>query len=312
MKRIFIDGQEGTTGLKIHQRLANRTDIEIIHIEEALRKDPAARKQCLNQADIAILCLPDAAAKESVSLIENPVTRVLDTSTAHRTLQGWAYGFPELSPAHRQAIAEGKRVAVPGCHASGFIALAYPLVEKGVLSKDALTMCHSLTGYSGGGKKMIAQFEAADRDAALDSPRPYGLTQQHKHLKEMAAVSGLSTPPIFSPIVADFYCGMLVTLPLFGNQIGLSVKEVIELYQTHYKDQPFIHVYTQEEAEALGGFAAANALAGKDGMEIIIAGNDDRMTAMALFDNLGKGSSGAAVQCLNLMMGQPMTLGLNL
>ena len=312
MKRIFIDGQEGTTGLKIHQRLANRTDIEIIHIEEALRKDPAARKQCLNLADIAILCLPDAAAKESVSLIENPVTRVLDTSTAHRTLQGWAYGFPELSPAHRQAIAEGKRVAVPGCHASGFIALAYPLVEKGVLSKDALTMCHSLTGYSGGGKKMIAQYEAADRDAALDSPRPYELTQQHKHLKEMAAVSGLSTPPIFSPIVADFYCGMLVTLPLFGNQIGLSVKEVIDLYQMHYKDQPFIHVYTQEEVEALGGFAAANALAGKDGMEIIIAGNDDRMTAMALFDNLGKGSSGAAVQCLNLMMGQPMTLGLNL
>ncbi|MBQ8537985.1 MAG: N-acetyl-gamma-glutamyl-phosphate reductase [Clostridia bacterium] len=312
MTKVFIDGREGTTGLRIYERLTGREDIELILIDEAKRKDPQARKECLNQADIAILCLPDAAAQESVSLIDQPNTRVLDTSTAHRTLADWAYGFPELSPEHLKAIQRGKRVAVPGCHASGFIALAYPLVQEGLVSSEEGLYCHSITGYSGGGKKMIAQYEAQGRDIELDSPRQYGLTQQHKHLKEMAAISGLKELPIFCPIVSDFYSGMLVTVPLWGKGKGLTVEKLRSLYAEHYANQPFIHVYTEEETQALGGFAAGNSLSQRDGMEIIISGNDDRILTMARFDNLGKGSSGAAVQCLNLMMGVPMTTGLAL
>ena len=312
MTKIFIDGREGTTGLRIYERLTQRPEIELILIDEALRKDPQARKACLNQADIAILCLPDDAARESVSLIDNPDTRVMDTSTAHRTLPGWAYGFPELSDGHCQAIQRGKRVAVPGCHASGFIALVHPLVQKGLIPSDAALYCHSVTGYSGGGKKMIAQYEADQRPVELDSPRQYGLTQQHKHLKEMAAISGLNEPPVFCPIVSDFYSGMLVTVPLFGKKLGLTVKKVRALYAAHYANQPFMHVYSEAETAALGGFAAGNALTMKDGMEIIVSGNDERILLMSRFDNLGKGSSGAAVQCLNLMMGQEMTTGLAL
>ncbi|MBQ2700163.1 MAG: N-acetyl-gamma-glutamyl-phosphate reductase [Clostridia bacterium] len=312
MTKIFIDGREGTTGLRIYERLTHRPEIELILIDEALRKDPQARKACLNQADIAILCLPDDAARESVSLIDNPDTRVMDTSTAHRTLPGWAYGFPELSDGHCQAIQRGKRVAVPGCHASGFIALVHPLVQKGLIPSDAALYCHSVTGYSGGGKKMIAQYEADQRPVELDSPRQYGLTQQHKHLKEMAAISGLNEPPVFCPIVSDFYSGMLVTVPLFGKKLGLTVKKVRALYAAHYANQPFMHVYSEAETAALGGFAAGNALTMKDGMEIIVSGNDERILLMSRFDNLGKGSSGAAVQCLNLMMGQEMTTGLAL
>lgn len=311
MTKVFIDGREGTTGLRIYERLANRNDVALISIDEVRRKERQARKACLNEADIAILCLPDDAARESVSLIENPQTRVLDTSTAHRTQPGWAYGFPELSANRAEAIREGRRVAVPGCHASGFIALAYPLVSAGLLMAEAQLTCHSVTGYSGGGKKMIAQYEAQMRDQALGSPRQYGLSQQHKHLKEMAFISGLAQPPVFCPIVSDFYSGMMVTLPLFGQPMGLTVEKLRDCYAAHYAGQPLIHVYTREEAEALGGFAAGNALAGKDGMEIIVAGNDQRMLAIARFDNLGKGSSGAAVQCLNLMTGRPQTLGLN-
>jgi len=312
LTKIFIDGREGTTGLRIYERLTQRPEIELILIDEALRKDPKARKACLNQADIAILCLPDDAARESVSLIDNPDTRVMDTSTAHRTLPDWAYGFPELSDGHCQAIQKGKRVAVPGCHASGFIALVHPLVQKGLIPSDAALYCHSVTGYSGGGKKMIAQYEADQRPVELDSPRQYGLTQQHKHLKEMAAISGLNEPPVFCPIVSDFYSGMLVTVPLFGKKLGLTVEKVRALYAAHYANQPFMHVYSEAETAALGGFAAGNALTMKDGMEIIVSGNDERILLMSRFDNLGKGSSGAAVQCLNLMMGQEMTTGLAL
>jgi len=312
LTKIFIDGREGTTGLRIYERLTQRADVKLILIDEDKRKDPVARKACLNEADIAILCLPDDAARESVSLIDNPNTRVLDTSTAHRTLEDWSYGFPELSDAHMQAVQKGKRVAVPGCHASGFIALAYPLVKNGLIPKDMPLYCHSVTGYSGGGKKMIAQYEAEERPVELDSPRQYGLTQQHKHLKEMAHVSGLEELPVFCPIVSDFYSGMLVTLPLFGKKLGLTVEKVRSLYAEHYAGQPFMHVYTEKETADLGGFAAGNTLSMKDSMEIIVSGNDERILLMSRFDNLGKGSSGAAVQCLNLMMGQEMTTGLAL
>ena len=218
MKKIFIDGKAGTTGLRIYERLGGRTDIEMITLPEAYRKDENARKDALNRADVAFLCLPDAAAKEAVAMVENPNTVVIDTSTAHRTLPEFAYGFPELSPKFEEKIKNSKRIAVPGCHASGFIALVYPLIEKGILSPSARLTCHSVTGYSGGGKKMIEEYEAEGRDLLLGAPRQYGLTQEHKHLKEMIAVTGLETAPIFCPIVSDFYSGMVVTVPLFKKE----------------------------------------------------------------------------------------------
>lgn len=312
--RIFIDGKEGTTGLRIFDRLARRNDVEMITLPEETRKDPAARRTCLHEADIAILCLPDAAAKESVSLMEGSKARVLDTSTAHRTLSDWAYGFPELSAGHRDAIISGAKVAVPGCHASGFIALATPLISSGIIGKDALLSCYSLTGYSGGGKKMIAQYEADERDAALGSPRQYGLTQQHKHLPEMQLIPGLATAPIFAPIVADYYSGMVVTIPLFGSQLHCAhpFDAVHECLKAHYDGCKLVRVLDKQETDAFGGFIPANSMSGKDGMEIMVIGNDDRLQVVANFDNLGKGSSGAAVQCLNLMLGVEETTGLDL
>ncbi|MBO5363681.1 MAG: N-acetyl-gamma-glutamyl-phosphate reductase, partial [Clostridia bacterium] len=219
MKKVFIDGGAGTTGLRIVERLSGRTDVTLLTIPEEKRKDNAVKKEIMNQADVVFLCLPDAAAVESVSLIENPNVVVIDASTAHRTLHGWAYGFPELGKSFEEKIATGKRIAVPGCHASGFIALVYPLIEAGVMPKDALLSCHSLTGYSGGGKSMIAEYESAERSRLLDAPRQYANTQQHKHLKEMKAITGLDDAPLFCPIVGDFYSGMQVTVPLFKKQI---------------------------------------------------------------------------------------------
>ena len=314
MAVIFIDGREGTTGLRIFERLAGRGDITILQLPEELRKDPDARRDCLHACDIAILCLPDAASRESVALAEGSRARILDTSTAHRTLDGWAYGFPELSAARRAAVINGDHVAVPGCHASGFISIAAPLVASGLLSADTPLSCHSLTGYSGGGRKMIAQYESEDRGIALDSPRPYGLTQQHKHLKEMTVIPGLTQAPIFAPIVADYYCGMAVTVPLFGSQIRAEhpLEAVRAALAAHYAGSPVIHVASAEEVDALGGFIASNALAGKDSMTLLVTGNDERLQVVSLFDNLGKGSSGAALQCLNLMLGCDETLGLNL
>ena len=306
--KIFIDGREGTTGLQIDQRLAARDDIELLSIAEDKRKDADERKKLLNAADLVFLCLPDAAAKEAVAMIDNPNTRVIDASTAHRVSPGWVYGFPELSKLHRSRIAESKRVANPGCHATGFISVVYPLVELGILPADAALTCFSLTGYSGGGKKMIAQYEAADKEACLFSPSVYGLDQNHKHLPEMRIHSGLETAPVFCPVVDDYYKGMATTVPLHYSQLkGVSgLRDVREALAEFYRDQVLIRVAETESRPKLFG----NSLAGSNGLELVVAGNDERLTVTALFDNLGKGASGAAVQNMNLMLGFDEAKGL--
>lgn len=310
MKKIFIDGKAGTTGLRIYDRLIQRKDITLLTLSEEQRKDIHMRRNALNSADIAFLCLPDQAAVEAVSMIDNESTVVIDTSTAHRTTDGWAYGFPELSKAHEERILSAKRIAVPGCHASGFIALVYPLIEAGILTKDALLTCHSLTGYSGGGKKMIAAYEASDRDSLLTAPRQYGLTQQHKHLKEMKAVSGLENEPLFCPIVSDYYSGMEVTVPLFAKQLrsGAKAEDIKEIYKEKYREG-LVQYCDRPDRD---GFLSAAALAGKDSMKIAVLGNSDRILLTAVYDNLGKGASGAALECLNLVMNKEKAFGLEL
>lgn len=313
--KVFIDGKEGTTGLRIFDRLAQRMDYQMLTLPEEKRKDARARQECLHEADVAILCLPDAAARESVALAEGSRARILDTSTAHRIAPDWSYGFPELSAQHRNAIVNGQRVAVPGCHASGFIALVTPLTAAGLLPADTPLSCFSLTGYSGGGKKMIAQYEGDGYTNDLESPRQYGLTQTHKHLPEMQHVPGLSIAPIFAPIVADFYSGMEVTIPLFRHQLHAGdhpVDELLACLKAHYAGSPVVKVLGESDVAAMGGFVASNALSGHDGMQLMVLGNDDRLQLTALFDNLGKGSSGAAIQCLNLMTGADEITGLNL
>ena len=308
MTKIFIDGSAGTTGLRIYERLESRKDIELIRLSEELRKDINARKSAINSADIAFLCLPDSAAVEAVSLAENDNTVIIDTSTAHRTNPEWAYGFPELSRDMEQKIADSKRIAVPGCHASGFISLVFPLIKAGILDKDALLTCFSVTGYSGGGKKMIAEYESTDRDPLLSAPRQYGIAQSHKHLPEMTAVCGLDNAPLFSPIVADFYSGMEVTVPLFKSQINGTVDDIKRVYKEKYNG-PVVR-YKEEFDE--GGFVSANSLTGKDSMEISVSGNEDRILLISRYDNLGKGASGAAVECMNIVMGVDKTTGLEL
>ncbi len=312
MVKVYIDGQEGTTGLNIVRRLCKRSDMQLITIEESLRKDAQERRKRIWEADVVILCLPDEAAKESVQLAEGSTARILDASTAHRTKSGWAYGFPELSKEHRDAIRNGIRVSVPGCHASGFAALVYPLVKAGVLQRDYPLACHSITGYSGGGKKMIGDYEGSNRDSSHDSPRLYALAQSHKHLPEMQAVCSLWQAPIFSPIVADYYSGMVVSIPLHTRHLNdrLGKAAIHEIFQEHYQGESMIKVLPMEVEESLDGFLPANNLAGRDDMEILITGNDDRLLLAARFDNLGKGASGAAVQCLNLMMGTDEFSGL--
>ena len=257
MKRVFIDGSAGTTGLRIYERLRERDDISLLLLSDDRRKDPAARKEMLNEADVAFLCLPDDASREAVAMLENPDTVVLDTSTAHRTAYGWCYGFPELSERMEAELRSAKRIAVPGCHASGFIALVYPLIEAGVLPKDALLCAHSLTGYSGGGKKMIAEYESDGRDALLDAPRQYALGQTHKHLKELVYVTGLETAPVFSPIVCDFYSGMAVTVPLFASQLkGATIADVRRIYAEKYRSP----IVSYAEGVDEGGFLSATKL----------------------------------------------------
>ena len=310
MKKIFIDGKAGTTGLRIYERLENRKDIEIITLSEELRKDPEARKQAINSADVVFLCLPDVASIEAVSMVENENTVVIDTSTAHRTNPEWAYGFAELSEEFENKIKNGKRIAVPGCHASGFIALIYPLVEAGILSKDALLTCHSLTGYSGGGKKMIAEYEEDGRNTLLDAPRQYGISQNHKHLKEMVKISGLENAPVFSPIVADFYSGMEVTVPLFASMLenGATSEDIKKIYAKKYNGEIVKYVDGSDEE----GFLSSVKLGGKDSMEISVHGNDERIILVARYDNLGKGASGAALECLNIVLGNEKTANLDI
>ena len=303
-KKVYIDGKAGTTGLRIYERLEQFEGIELITLSEEKRKDKESRREALNSADIAFLCLPDDAARESVSLIENDNTVVIDTSTAHRTLDDWAYGFAELSPSHREKIKNSKRIAVPGCHASGFIALIYPLIEAGALDGSEKLSCFSLTGYSGGGKKMIEQYEE-EPDELLGAPRQYGLTQSHKHLKEMVKISGLETAPVFCPVVGDFYSGMEVTVPLFASDLknGFDMEKVKAVYEKKYCG-PLV-TYCDDLSE--NGFISAGILSGKDSMIISVFGNEDRMILTARYDNLGKGASGAAVECLNIVLGNEDT-----
>lgn len=312
MTKIFIDGQEGTTGLKIYERFKDRADLEILHIDEDKRKDAEERKKLINSSDFTFLCLPDAAAIEAVALADSGV-RIIDASTAHRTNPDWAYGFPELSSAHREKIKNSNRVAVPGCYAGGFISMVYPLVANGFIAPDYPVTCYAVSGYSGAGKKAIAVYEGEDKPYGHNSPRQYALTQQHKHLPEMQKICGLAEKPVFIPLVCDYYSGMVVTVPLLPRLMKkrYTPDEVVTMLKKHYEGQPLIKVYDFMGEEALSdGFLAANTLSGKNYMELFVYGNEDKIILSSRLDNLGKGASGAAVQCLNIMMGIDETTGL--
>jgi N-acetyl-gamma-glutamyl-phosphate reductase len=306
LKKIFIDGSAGTTGLKIKERLSQYTDIQLITLSEEKRKDTLARKEALNNADIAFLCLPDSAAIEAVGLIEDPDTVIIDTSTAHRTQEGWTYGFPELVGC--EAIKNAKRIANPGCHASGFLALIKPLCDAGIISPSCDISCFSVTGYSGGGKGMIAQYESDEKSELLCAPRQYGLTQQHKHLKEMQKLSGLEKAPLFSPIVADFYSGMEVTVPLYTRSLNGSLADIKDVYRNFYKGKVVFYNDSADE----DGFLSAARYSMRDDMEVSVFGNDERIILTARYDNLGKGASGAAIQNMNIILGADETKGLNI
>ena len=311
--KVFIDGKEGTTGLKIFERFENRADIEILSISEELRKDTKERQRLINESDFTFLCLPDAAAVESASLCTNPNTKIIDASTAHRTNPAWAYGFPELDKSFREKIQKSNRVATPGCYASGFIALGYPLVQKGIMGKDYPVTIHAVSGYSGAGKKAIAQYGDPNRDIGLDTPRQYALTQEHKHLKEMKIITGLDFEPVFNPYICDYFAGMTVTVPLHTRLLSKKVtaKEVWETMAAHYENSRFVKVAGfMGEGTLPENFIPANTLEGTNSMQIFVYGNDERIMLCSRFDNLGKGASGAAVQCMNIMMGVDEGTGL--
>lgn len=312
--KIFIDGSEGTTGLRIHERFAEREDVELLPISSELRKDKEERKRLINSSDITFLCLPDAAAEESVSLVENDHVRIIDTSTAHRTMEGWAYGFPELSKEHREAIAAGNRIAVPGCYATGFISLVYPMVAEGLISADYPVSAFGISGYSGGGRKMIAAYEAEEREDALLAPREYALSQAHKHLKEMKKIPGLKREPLFSPIVADYYSGMVVSVPVYTELMnnGRTPQEVWKYLADFYAGSRFVRVMPFGAEEESANMLAGNAMSGRDSLRIYVTGNEDRVLLSSQFDNLGKGASGAAIQCLNIALGCEESKGLHL
>jgi len=311
---VFIDGREGTTGLQIEERLSGRTDIEQITIPAHLRKDEAARREYLNAADLVFLCLPDQAAREAVALIENPKTRVIDASTAHRTAPGWVYGFPELTRDRRSEIRTATRVSNPGCHATGFLAITAPLITAQVLAPDTVLSCLSLTGYSGGGKAMIAQYQAEDRPESLNAPRIYGLSFAHKHIPEILAQSGLTEPPLFTPIVGDYYAGIALSVPLHQNQFTgeLTSSDLRDILAAYYQGEPFITVppFNREESLASPGFMEANAHVGTNALELLVFGDGERTLLTARFDNLGKGASGAAVQNMNIMLDLPEAAGI--
>ncbi len=307
MTKVFIDGSAGTTGLRIVQRLSQRKDLELLILPDGLRKDPSARADALATADVAFLCLPDDAAKESAALAQGMKVKLIDTSTAHRVDPDWVYGMPELS-GKRQQILASSRIANPGCHASGFVALVAPLVEQGILSEDTSLSCFSLTGYSGGGKKMIAEYESPCRSPLLKGPRQYALTQAHKHLKEMVALCGLKAAPVFCPIVGDFYSGMEVTVPLFAKDVKGTMEDIQSLYQNYYRDG-LIRYCQQPDPD---GMLNAAAFSMRDDMEVSVYGNEDRILLVARFDNLGKGASGAAIQNMNILLGIDEFTGLNI
>ena len=300
MIKVFIDGGAGTTGLKIVERMQARKDVTLITLDEEHRKDPVSRKEAIHAADAVFLCLPDDAAKEAALLAEGAKAVIIDASTAHRTAEGWAYGFPELSPSHRKAIQSSKRIANPGCYASGFISLVYPLIAHGIAAKDYPFVCHAVSGYTGAGKKGIAQYEAEERDRALDSPRLYALGLHHKHLPEMQKVCALSHPPVFTPYICDFPCGMTVHVPLYRSMLQkkLTVGEMEEVFREHYAGCRFVKVAKEES-----GFLAANTLEGTNLLQVFVNGNDEQLLLSARLDNLGKGASGAAVQNMNIALG---------
>jgi len=312
--KIFIDGSEGTTGLRINERFEGRDDIELLKIDPELRKDPAEIKKLINESDVTFLCLPDQAAIEAADMVENDRTIIIDTSTAHRTEAGWAYGYPELSKEHREAIRNGKKIAVPGCYATGFITIAYPLVKEGILPADYPVSIFAVSGYSGGGKKLIAAYEEEGRDKKFDSARMYAWTQKHKHLKEMKAVTGLEREPIFAPMTTNYYSGMFVQVPLFTDMLSQkkTPEEIRDFFAKYYEGEKFIKVLPFGTDVEEGGAMFSDACSGWDGIEILVTGNEERIVVATRFDNLGKGASGAAVQCLNLVLGCDEAKGLNL
>ena len=316
MKKIYIDGSAGTTGLRINERFENRKDIELIHIPEELRKNSEERRKYLNEADIAFLCLPDDASREAVSMMDpdNDRTVVIDTSTAHRTEEGWAYGFPELAEEFREKIRNSRRIAGPGCYASGFIMMVYPLIREGIIGTDYPIAMSALSGYSGAGKKAILVYEGADKPQDFSAPRAYALSQQHKHLKEMKAVCGLDREPLFTPVVDDYYSGMLVTFPLYTHLLKkkVSPEELREILAAYYEGEQFIKVMPYGSESETGGFLSASDMSGWDDAHIFVTGNEDRLLINASFDNLGKGASGAAIQCMNIVLGCDESTGLNI
>ena len=311
--KIFIDGQEGTTGLQIADRLRDRPELDILPISEEERKDPFVRKKLINESDLTFLCLPDDAAKESVSLLENPRTKIIDASTAHRTDPAWAYGFPELDASFEEKVKTARLIANPGCYPSGFLSVVYPLIKLDILGKDYPFVCHAISGYSGGGKKMIAAYDSPSRSEEYHSVRQYALSQTHKHQPEMKYIAGLTHLPVFNPAVADFYCGMTVSVPLHSRLLNknLSAKAVWELLSEYYSGKIFVEVLPfMGEGVFADGFLPSNSLRNKNHLQIIVCGNEDRILLAACLDNLGKGAAGAAVQNMNLALGLPEMAGL--
>lgn len=312
--KVYIDGKEGTTGLRIYDRLKERKDIELMLISDELRKDPKERQKFINESDITFLCLPDQAAIEAVSLVTNEKTRIIDASTAHRTNPAWAYGFPELGEDFYLKIKNSKRVAVPGCYASGFMSIVYPLVKLNIVGRDYPFAVNAISGYSGAGKKAIAVYEDKERDIMYDAPRLYAMAQSHKHLKEMQEIPGLDKKPLFNPYVCDFFEGMLVTIPLYSDGLEgeYSPKDIHDLLEKYYEGKDFVRVMPFDEKGTIDGFLSANHLAGKDYLEIYVSGNEERINITACLDNLGKGASGAALECMNIMLGLDPKTSLNL
>ena len=312
--KVYIDGSEGTTGLRINERFENRDDIEILHIDSEKRKDPDERKKFINESDITFLCLPDAAAIEAVSLIDkdNDKTVIIDASTAHRTEEGWAYGLPELGKEFRDKIKTYNRIAVPGCYASGFAMDVYPMIKSGFIGTDYPVCVNALSGYSGAGKKAIALYEAEDKRNDLYAPRMYALSQNHKHLKEMKKIAGLANTPLFVPVVDDYYCGMIVTFPVYTHLLkkNATPEDIHKMFTEFFADEKFIKVMPFGSEEELGSFFHANDYAGRDDAKIYVTGNEDRILITSIFDNLGKGASGAAIQCMNIRLGLAEETGL--